>query len=131
MATARRTTSIGSSVQVKGSPTKTPCAHGEERRVVTPRADLVVIKIGDRYAKISASSKERAADVLARVGKVMSKPGANRKRVFRSASGKSVYAYSVDPKDTTKVVRENAAGQRTVGRLVSGRFRAFTSARTI
>jgi hypothetical protein len=95
--------------------------------VATPRADLLVIKIGERYRKEAVSPKEKASGVLARVGKVMSKPGTNRKRVFRSASGKPVYAYSIDPKDTSKVVREDAIGRRIVGQVVSGRFRAVTS----
>jgi hypothetical protein len=110
---------------------KAKAASKLERRVATPRPDLVVVKIGDRYKKVTVSSKEKAPVVLARVGKVMSRPGTDRARIFRSASGKTVYAYSIDSKDTTKVVREDASGQRTVGRLVSGRFRALNSARSM
>jgi len=102
-----------------------------ERRVATPRADLVVIKIGDRYKKVAVSAKEKAPVVVARVGKVMNRPGTDRTRIFRSASGKTVYAYSIDSKDTTKLVREDAAGRQTVGRLVSGRFRASNSSRSM
>ncbi|MDP9050396.1 MAG: hypothetical protein M3O31_06670 [Acidobacteriota bacterium] len=98
-----------------------------ERRVATPRADLWVIKIGDRYQREAVSSKEKASGVLARVGKVMNKPGTDRKRVFRSISGKRVFAYSIDPKDTSKVVREDITGKQTVGRFVSGKFRAASA----
>jgi hypothetical protein len=101
-----------------------------ERRVATPRPDLVVVKIGDRHQKATVSVKERAPEVIARVVRVMNKPGTDRSRVFKSGAGKTVYAYSIDSKDTTKVVREDAAGQRTFGRLVSGRFRALPSAKT-
>ena len=94
----------------------------QERRVATPNPDLLVVKIGERYEKLQVSTKERASDILAKVAKVMAKPGADRTRVFRSASEKPVYAYSVYPRDLTKVVREDAPGRQTVGRLVGGRF---------
>jgi hypothetical protein len=115
----------------KVASTRAKAGFAVERRVATPRADLVVIKIGDRYKKVTVSAKEKAPVVLARVGKVMNRPGTDRTRIFRSASGKTVYAYSIDSKDTTKLVREDAAGQRTVGRLVSGRFRASNAARSM
>lgn len=51
----------------------------------------------------------------------------NRAAFFRSATGKPVYAYSIYLKDPTKIVREDQAGRKTVGRLVGGRFRAVKS----
>jgi hypothetical protein len=92
--------------------------------VATPRADLFVIKIGDRYQREAVSPRERASGVIVRVGKIMSKPGTDRTRVFKSLSGKPVFAYSIDPKDTSKVIREDSAGKQIVGRLVNGKFRA-------
>lgn len=58
----------------------------------------------------------------------MSKPGVDRSRVFRSISDKPVYAYSIDPKDTSKIVREDAAGRKIVGRVVNGKFRVIAKA---
>jgi hypothetical protein len=87
----------------------------------------LLIKIGERYKKEVVSPREKASGVLARVGKVMSKPGTDPKRVFRSISGRPVYAYSIDPKDTSKVIREDVKGKRIVGRLVSGKFRAASA----
>ena len=103
----------------------------QERRVATPSPDLLVIKIGERYEKLQVFAKERASGVLARVAKAMTKPGADRTRVFQSTSGKPVYAYFIHPKDPTKVVREEASGRQTVGRFVSGRFRPMNSARAV
>lgn len=103
----------------------------QERRVATPNRDLLVIKIGERYEKLQVSPEERASGVLARVVKVMAKPGADRTRVFQSTSGKPVYAYSVYSKDTAKVVREDASGRQIVGRFVSGHFRPSVSARVV
>lgn len=115
----------------KGSTVKANAGSIVERRVATPRPDLVVVKIGDRHQKPAVSLKEKAPGVIARVVRVLNRPGTDRKRIFRSTSGKTVYAYSIDSKDTSKVVREDVSGQRTVGRLVSGKFRALTSAKSI
>ena len=49
--------------------------------------------------------------------RVLKRPGTNRNRTFRSTFGKTVYAYSIDSKDTSKVVREDVSGQRTGGRI--------------
>lgn len=68
--------------------------------------------------------KEQAADVLARIAKVLAKPGIDRKRVFQGTSGKPVYAYFVYSKDPSKVVREDVGGHQVIGRFVGGRFRA-------
>jgi hypothetical protein len=74
----------------------------QERRVATPNRDLLVIKVGERYEKLQVSPKERASGILARIAKAIAKPGADRTRVFQSASSKPVYAYSIYSKDTTK-----------------------------
>jgi hypothetical protein len=127
MSTSQRASSTPSSKRRKATLIEAANKSTIERRVATPRADLWVIKIGDRYQKEAVSPKEKASGVLARVGKVMNKPGTDRKRVFRSISGKPVFAYWIDPKDTFKVVREDVAGRRIVGRLVSGKFRAASA----
>jgi hypothetical protein len=46
---------------------------------------------------------------------------------INSSVGKRVFAYSVDPADTTKIVREDASGKTSVGRLVNGRFRTLSA----
>ncbi len=95
--------------------------------MVTPRSDLFVVKVGDRHVKATVSPRERASDLVARVAKIMTKPGTDRARIFRSNSGKRVYAYFVQPDDPTKVVREDVSGRQTIGRLVGGRYRANRS----
>jgi len=101
-----------------------------ERRVATPRPDLFVIKVGDRQARAQVSPREQTSGVLATVAKVMTRPGANRATLFQSSSGKPVYAYFTQTGDPTKLVREDSSGRQTVGRFVSGRFRAVRSAKT-
>lgn len=125
---SRRASAARRNVRKAGS-SEAKIRSTSERRVPTPRADLVVIKIGDRYKKSTVSGKEKAPLVLARVGEAMNKPGTDRTRIFRSSSGKTVYAYSIDSRDTSKVVREDASGRRTVGRFTNGRFRVLPSTR--
>jgi hypothetical protein len=96
-----------------------------ERRIPTPRADLVIVKIGERYKREAVSPDERASRVLARPGKALDKPGTDRARIFKSLSGKPVFAYSIDPKDPSRFVREDVAGNQVVGRVVNGKFRAI------
>lgn len=102
-----------------------------ERRVATPNPNLVVIKIGESSAKPPVSPSLPAVHVLARVAKAMAKPGADRDRLFQSTSNRTVYAYSIDIGDPTKVVREDASGRRTVGRFIGGRFRPVISTRAL
>jgi hypothetical protein len=51
--------------------------------------------------------------------------GISRDTIFHSRLGRRVDAYSVDPDDPSKIVRERADGTRTIGRLVGGRFRGL------
>jgi ABC-type phosphonate transport system ATPase subunit len=64
---------------------------------------------------------------VASLAKATRKPGTSRDRIFNSSIGKRVFAYSVDPGDITKIVREDASGKKTLGRLVNGRFRTFSA----
>lgn len=99
-----------------------------ERRVYTAWPDLVVVKLDGRPSQqVLLRPQEKTSALIAKIGQVASKPGASRTSVFRSSIGKRVYAYSVYPKDTTRIVREDATGNRSVGRLVNGRFRALSS----
>jgi hypothetical protein len=97
-----------------------------ERRVATPRADLWVIKIGDRYQKEAVSPKEKASGVLARVGKVMNKPGTDRKRVFRSISGRSVprgehcLVAPRKPPGVASLLKIPAAGDKPIALVLAG-----------
>jgi hypothetical protein len=97
-----------------------------ETRVVTPRGDLFVVRLGERPAQKVLTAKEKTSAFIAKIARVANKPGASRQSIFRSSTGKKVYAYSVYPKDPTKIVREDVTGKMAVGRLVKGRFRALS-----
>jgi hypothetical protein len=81
-------------------------------------------------AKNPLNGKEPATSILARLGKAISKPGIDRASIFRSESGKKVYAYYISSEDPSKIVREDVSGNKTVGRMVAGRFRPVRSSKT-
>jgi len=97
----------------------------KERRISTPRPDLLVVKIGRPKSKEAVFVREKASALVAGLVKATRKPGTSRERIFNSSVGKRVFAYSVYAGDTTKIVREDARGKRSVGRLVNGRFRSL------
>jgi hypothetical protein len=99
----------------------------KERRVSTPRPDLVVVKIGRPKSTEAVSEREKASTLVAGLVKATRKPGTSRDMIFRSSVGKRVFAYSVYPGDPTKIVREDASGKTSVGRLVNGRFRVLSA----
>jgi len=68
-------------------------------------------------------AKEQASKLIADLAKAIGKRGTSRDPIFRSKIGKPVFACSIYPKDTSKIVREDANGNKTVGRLMNGRFR--------
>ena len=98
----------------------------EEHRVETPRPDLVVLRIGERFDKLKVLPKEQASVVVANVAKAIARPGLTRAQIFQGASGK-VYAYSLYPQDPSKLVREDASGHKVLGRFIGGRFRPLSS----
>jgi hypothetical protein len=100
----------------------------EEQRLETPRPDLVVLRIGQRFDKLKVIPKERASGVVAKVAKAMARPGLTRAQIFQGASRK-VFAYSLYSKDLSKFVREDASGHKILGRFISGRFRPLSSGR--
>lgn len=97
------------------------------RAVATPRRDMVIIQLGTSKAAARAAKDQQAGTILSKVGRELSKPGLDRKRLFASSSGKPVYAYFVDPADPNRMVREDQAGHRTVGKVVNGTFRPLTA----
>lgn len=114
----------------ESGPSAAASRRPEEYRVETPRPDLVVLRDGERAADLQALPKERASGIVAKMAKVMTKPGLTRAQIFQGTSRK-VYAYSVYSKDPSKVVREDVSGHKMLGRFVSGRFRASSSSRAL
>lgn len=94
------------------------------RAISTPRADLFLLRLGASKPRRDSKPQELASPMLVKLGRAINKPGIDREKIFRGAAGQQVYAYSAHPQDPSLFVREDAEGNRTVGRLVNGRFRA-------
>lgn len=109
-------------VEVEGNPLDTT-----EYRVVTPRADLVVVRLGKSRSGGALRETEKSSVLIDGIARTIRKPGISRDTVFKSRRGQRVYAYSAYPADTTKIVREDAKGRKTIGRLVRGEFKALRS----
>lgn len=95
---------------------------GKQMKAIrTPRVDVFIVHPGG--GANSAPKDQSAKNLLPQLGKAMSKAGIKREAVFRSGSSRNVYAYSMNPANPEQLVREDAQGKRTVGRMVDGRFK--------
>jgi len=75
------------------------------------------------------NGKEDTTSILARLAKAISKPGIDRASIFRSESGKPVYAYYMSSEDVSTIIREDVSGNKTAGRMVAGKFRPVRSSK--
>lgn len=112
------------SESVKG---KRRLPESTEHRVATPRADLIVVRLGKSKSGAVLRETEKSSALIEGIAKATREPGIRREVVFKSRRGRPIYAYSVYPTDVTKIVREDAQGQKTLGRFVGGEFRALRS----
>ena len=93
----------------------------------TSRPDLFIVRVG--AATVSRAPADQAAvPLLRKVARALAKPGVSREAVFGAAPKRNFYAYSLDPSDPTRMVREDAQGNKTVGRMVNGAFRKLVAA---
>jgi hypothetical protein len=94
------------------------------KRVPAFGGEFIVVRTG-RFAGAAPSAKtsEEARFLVKKAGKALKRPGISKKAIFKQGRS-GVFAYSVDSADPERIVRRSAAGKRTVGRLVAGRFRA-------
>lgn len=85
---------------------------------------FVLVHIGDSK-RAAVRPADKAAVLVGKAARALKKPGIDKAVVFRGAKPEKVFAYSVYPADTSRVIRESADGKRSVGRLgMDGRFRA-------
>jgi hypothetical protein len=86
--------------------------------------ELTMVRTGpSRKAEFAIRRPDEADKMIRRVGKALNKPGIRKVAIFQSPVAGKIFAYSVDPFDTTKVVREAADGTKRVGRVVAGKFK--------
>lgn len=88
----------------------------------TSRPDLFIVRVGTKPV-VKASADQAAGPLLRKVGRALARPGVSHETVFGVTPKRNFYAYSLDPTDPTRMVREDAAGNKTVGRMANGSFR--------
>lgn len=84
---------------------------------------FVLVRVGVQKKRAAAKPYEKASVLIAKAGQALKKPGLARGAVFTGS--KRVFAYSVDPADPSRLIREAADGTRKVGRMVDGKFKAM------
>ena len=94
--------------------------------IKTMRPDMVIVRYGpNNEATLTGVSADQTAKHLVwKIGRALGQPGVDRQAVFKSKSavGNVVYAYSLDPKDPSRFIREDQKGEKTVGSMVRGTF---------
>lgn len=93
--------------------------------LATSRPGLFILRVGAKPVA-QAPADQAAAPLLRQVGRALDKPGVSRQSVFGPAPRKDFFAYSLDPADPSRMIREDAAGNKTVGRMVEGSFRKIS-----
>jgi hypothetical protein len=98
------------------------------RLLATSCADLYLVLVGTN-AVTETAADQLAGPLIRKLGKGLSKPGISRDAVFGPNPKRNAYAYSVDPTNPERMIREDAAGNRTVGRMINGVFRKIATGR--
>lgn len=91
------------------------------RVLPTSMPDLFIVRLGDPPV-VETPKDQMAGPILRKLRPALAKTGIAREAVFGRAPKKNFFVYSLDPTDANRIIREDAAGQKTVGRMVNGRF---------
>jgi hypothetical protein len=108
----------------KKSPASNDTVRGEI--VASVGRHFVLVKTG-KSSPAARSASGESARILAAAGQALSRPGISRSSVFGSGH-KNVFAYSLDPQDSSRFIREAQDGTRRVGKMVNGKFRVLAQA---
>jgi len=112
--------------------TKSSAGGGQDRgevrlrgkRLPTLDKELAIVRTGSPKSGRMATRRSDQADVMVRkMGKALSKPGISKAAIFQGRVAGKIFAYSVDPSDATRIVREGPDGTLRIGRVVGGKFK--------
>ncbi len=101
--------------------------HGKS---MTVGDDLVLVRTAQPKKRVASTrAADRATVLVHKVANALQKPGILKSAVFRGSNSTKIFAYSVDPTDPSRVIREAADGTRRVGRLgADGKFKVADKA---
>lgn len=112
----------------KRSPAKTGVSVTGGKLLATSCSDLYLVRVGARPVT-QTPADQLAGPLLRKLGRALSKPGISREAVFGPTPNPKAYAYSIDPANPERMIREDVAGNRTVGRMTNGVFRKIAAGR--
>ena len=104
------------------SSTKTGVSVTGGKLLATSCSDLYLVRVGTRPVT-ETPADQLAGPLLRKLGKALAKPGISREAVFGRTANRNAYAYSIDPTNLERMIREDVEGNRTVGRMTNGVFR--------
>jgi hypothetical protein len=70
-----------------------------------------------------ARRSDEAGAMLRKTAKALTKPGISKLLIFKGHKSGKIFAYSADPLDATKVIRESWDGTRRTGKVVGRKFK--------
>lgn len=84
---------------------------------------LALVRVSPQADQVATRPADQASVLIPKLMRAMQKPGISKRAIFGDAPHAKVYAYSIDPTDLSRFVRESADGTRVVGHMVGGKFR--------
>ena len=88
--------------------------------------NLVLVRTGEPRPQAQPPAGELARVLVPKLGRALRRPGIPRESVFSGPNAAQVVAYSIDPADPSRLVRETADGTREVGCLdADGEFQVL------
>lgn len=73
----------------------------------------------------SSAVRESSGKLISSLWKMSQKRGIKRDTIFRKNAPRKIYAYYVLSSDPSKMVREDAKGEKLIGRVTNGKFRVL------
>jgi hypothetical protein len=93
------------------------------KRLPTLDKELAIVRTGSPKSRMATRRSDQADVMVRKMGKALSKPGISKAAIFQGRVTGKIFAYSVDPSDATRIVREGPDGTRRIGRVVGGKFK--------
>jgi len=81
----------------------------------------------ESHPRKTLGQKESSGELITRILEISQKPGIRREAIFKKGSPRKIHAYYVLASDPSKMVREDAEGKKSIGRVTKGKFRVLRS----
>jgi hypothetical protein len=92
-------------------------------RLATFDKGVVMVRTGSIPLGSFARPSDEAGAMLRKTAKALTRPGISKLSIFKGHKAGKIFAYSADPLDASKVIRESWDGTRRAGRVVGRKFK--------